>query len=168
VNALETRPNAGVEAAHPSLELIYELAREQYHRQKARRESLVSRSSAFLGLLAVFIGLVAAAPFEQLTWRVLSALGLAATLTSVLRFVSVARLRSFTETPDIAGLVDGGYLDKAEAETRRQVLASTRAAVKNNGEALRGVESSYQWGVIFATIGAGLIGAGVVLAMFMP
>ena len=160
----DTEGREALAPVSPSLNLILDFAREQYHRQKARRESLVNRSATFLGFLAVFIGLVATAPFHQTAWRVLSVLGLVLVLMAVVLFVWITRLMTFKETPGVAGL-SKGYLSKAEHETRAQVLANTWQAIDDNRCKSRNIESAYQWATTLAGAGMAAIGVGVIVAM---
>lgn len=150
----------------PSLQLVYDLAREQYHRQKARRESLVGRSSTFLGLLAVFIGLVVAAPFHQTPWRAFAAIGLGAILLAMVLFVIVVRLADYKETPDVTSFADR-YLQREEDETQLQVLANTREAVKCNECQLMRSQSVYQWAAVSATAGTVTVTIGAIVSIII-
>ncbi len=146
-----------------SLQVVLGYAREQFTRIDVRHESLVSRSTTFLGFLAVFIGLVAAAPFDGTGWRLLSTAGLVLVIVAVGLFVWVTRLKTYNFTPDTAGLV--GYVDRPRVETCRQVLANTRDDIGRNTETLKKVQKLYQWAVTLAGLGMMLIGTGVVLAL---
>jgi hypothetical protein len=81
----------------PSLQVVLDFAREDYHRQIARGESVVSRSATFLGLIAVFIGLVATVNFSGWAWRLLSVAGVALLAVSVVAFVYVVALHWYME-----------------------------------------------------------------------
>jgi hypothetical protein len=83
-----------------SVRIILEYARQQYERIDARHESLVQRSSAFLGLLVVVVGLVAAALLHGASWRVFSLAGLAIVFVGIILFVKLTRLKTYEWTPD--------------------------------------------------------------------
>ena len=147
-----------------SVRLILDYAREQYDRIDSRHESAVGRSSTFLGLGAVVIGLVAAAPFHGLTWRIFSAVGLIVMLAALVLFVTVAMLKTYVSTPDVGALIDG-YLGQSADEIRRQVLSNTRVAIRDNEATLGSVQRRYVWATRLAVTGIVIIGAGVILAI---
>ena len=147
-----------------SVRLVLEFAREQYARIDTRHESLVSRSIAFLGVLAVLVGLAAAAPFQGAVWRACSVLGIVIFLVAIVLFITVTRLRTYTATPEVSALIDG-YVHRPEAETRRQVLSNMREAVRMNDATVRRVGRTYQWAATLAGAGTVAIGVGVVAAL---
>lgn len=147
-----------------SLSVVLRYAREEYQRQDDLHDSLVRRSTTFLGFVAVFVGLVAAAPFGDMPWRAVAVVGLLVLLASVVLFVNVARLRSYHATPDIGRLIDK-YLRQPPGATEEQVLSNTRDALKRNEATLKCVERRYQWGATLAGIGTVVIAAGIIVAL---
>jgi hypothetical protein len=150
-------------ASLPSLRLVLDYAREDYHRQIARGESVVSRSLTLLGFVAVFIGLVAGASFTGTAWRVLAAIGLACLLFAVGLLINVVWMHWYTGAPATEGMVEELYED--EGATRLRVLEDTKVAVEKNEPVLRRVELRYRVGVAFAAAGTFALGIGVIVAI---
>jgi hypothetical protein len=147
----------------PSLQVVLDFAREDYHRQIARGESIVSRSATFLGLVAVFIGLVATVRFSGTCWRVLSVAGVALLALAVVAFVYVVATHWYVGAPATEGLIDD--VTEPVEKTRLQILGDTRTAVEENEKVLKRVESWYRRAAILAAAGTVAVAIGIILAL---
>lgn len=154
--------DTGETPARPSLRLVLDYAREDYHRQIDRTDSLVGRAMTMLGLVAVFVGLVAASSFSGGAWRVSATIGMVLLLVAVVLFVDVVRLWNFSGTPAVVGLVE--LLEADEDDARLQILSATRDAVEANEGTLHRVETEYRIATILAATGTVAVGVGVIAA----